>query len=265
MRLAKNLQIWAKEESMGFRAVFKKELKLYFVLPSTYVIFSIFLLLSGYFFYTNLVQFNWFDMQRTSSLMEGMYQYYFDDLRLMMTLVLPLLTMRLLSEEKKLGTMELITTYPLRDIDIILGKYLACVAIFSLMLGFTFAGPLLLGYIWGFTETVSVLSGYLGIFLLALMLISCGLFISSLTENQVISAMGTMGVFIFLWFLTWNEMIGSEALIIVLRRFSLFDRVFDFFKGIINTRDVAFFLLGSIYFLYVTHMSVGARQWKGIK
>lgn len=250
---------------MGFRAVFKKELKLYFVLPSTYVIFSIFLLLSGYFFYTNLVQFNWFDMQRTSSLMEGMYQYYFDDLRLMMTLVLPLLTMRLLSEEKKLGTMELITTYPLRDIDIILGKYLACVAIFSLMLGFTFAGPLLLGYIWGFTETVSVLSGYLGIFLLALMLISCGLFISSLTENQVISAMGTMGVFIFLWFLTWNEMIGSEALIIVLRRFSLFDRVFDFFKGIINTRDVAFFLLGSIYFLYVTHMSVGARQWKGIK
>ena len=250
---------------MGFLAVFKKELKLYFTLPSTYLVFAIFLLLSGYFFYTNLVQFNWFQMQRTTSLVEGMYQYYFNDLRLMLTLVLPLLTMRLFSEEKKLGTMELITTYPIRDSEIISGKYLACVAIFFLMMCLTFVGPFLLGCIWGFAEIGPVLSGYLGVFLLSLILISCGLFISSLTENQVISAMGTMGVFIFLWFLTWNEMVGSEAMILVLRRFSLFDRVFDFFKGIINTKDVAFFLLGSIYFLYVTHVSLSARQWKGIK
>ena len=67
----------------------------------------------------------------------------------------------------------------------------------------------MLGFIWGFGEIAPVLGGYLGIFFLGAMLISCGLFISSLTENQVISAMGTMGVFIFLWFLTWNEMVGS--------------------------------------------------------
>jgi ABC-2 type transport system permease protein len=265
MLWAKNRLIRIKETCMGYWVIFKKELKLYLILPSTYVVFSIFLLLSGYFFYTNLVQFNWFNLQRTTSLVEGMWQYYFNDLRLMMTLVLPLLTMRLLSEEKKLGTIELITTYPITDMGIITGKYLACASVFFLMLCFTFAGPLMLGFIWGFQEIAPVLSGYIGLLLLGLMLISCGLFISSLTENQIISAMGTMGLFIFLWFLTWNEMVGSETLILVLRRFSLFDRVFDFFRGIINTRDIVFFVLGAIYFLVVTQVSLGARQWKGIK
>jgi ABC-2 type transport system permease protein len=121
----------------------------------------------------------------------------------------------------------------------------------------------MLGFIWGFGEIAPVLGGYLGIFLLGAMLISCGLFISSLTENQVISAMGTMGVFIFLWFLTWNEMVGSEALIMLLKRFSLFDRVIDFFRGVVNTKDIAFFILGALFFLFITQLSLGARQWKG--
>lgn len=245
--------------------MFKKELKIYFILPSTYVVFSIFLLLSGYFFYTNLIQFNWFNIRGDASLVSGMWQYYFDDLRLLLTLILPLLTMRLFSEEKKLGTIELITTYPIRDIHIIIGKYLACVVVFMTLLCATFIYPLMLGFIWGFVEIAPVLSGYLGIFLLGSSLISCGLFISSLTENQVVSAMGTMGVFIFLWFITWNEMVGSEELINILKRISLFDRVFDFFRGIINTKDIVFFLLGSLFFLFLTQLSLGAREWKGMR
>ena len=250
---------------MGFWPVYKKEIKLYGILPSTYVVFAIFLLLSGYFFYTNLIKFNWFDIQRTTSAVNGLWQYYFNDLRLLLTLVLPLFTMRLFSEEKKLGTMELMTTYPLRDRDIILGKYLACVSVYMTLLCMTFMGQIMLGYIWGFGEIFPVLSGYLGIFLLGSLMIACGLFISSLTDNQLISALGTMGVFIFLWFLTWNEMVGSEALISVLKRFSLFDRVIDFFRGVINTRDIVFFLLGSMYFLFITHLSMGSREWKGGK
>jgi len=250
---------------MGFWHIFKKELKLYIILPSTHLVFSIFLVLSGYFFYTNLIKFDRFEINRSVSLAVGMWQYYFDDLRLLLTLVLPLLTMKLFSEEKKLGTIELIATYPIRDTDIIIGKYIACVCVFFILLCLTFVCPIMLGFIWGFGEIAPVLSGYSGIFLLGAMLISCGLFISSLTENQVISAMGTMGVFIFLWFLTWNEMVGSEALIMILKRFSLFDRVIDFFRGVINTKDIVFFLLGSLFFLFITQLSLGARHWKGSK
>ena len=96
-------------------------------------------------------------------------------------------------------------------------------------------------------------------------MITCGLFISSLTENQAVSAMGTMGIFIFFWFLTWNEMIGSEQVIMILKRISLFDRVFDFFKGVINTRDIVFFVLVSVYFIFLTRLSLRTREWKGIK
>ncbi|MFO7962922.1 MAG: hypothetical protein R6U50_03285 [Desulfobacterales bacterium] len=250
---------------MGFVPVFKRELKIYFLLPSTYVVFFVFLLLSGYFFYTNLIQFNWFNIRGTASLVTGMWQYYFNDVRLLLTLILPLLTMRLLSEEKKLGTIELMTTYPIKDVGIVLGKYAACVAVFTVLLSCTLVYPIMLGIFWGFAEIAPVLSGYFGVFLLGSSLIACGLFISSLTENQVVSAMGTMGVFIFLWFITWNEMVGSEELIAFLKRISLFDRVFDFFKGVINTKDIVFFLLGALYFLFLTRLSLGSREWKGVK
>ena len=250
---------------MGFWPILKKELTLYFILPSTWLILSIFLLLSGYFFYTNLIQFNWFNAQGTAGVVSGMWQYYFNDLRLMLTFVLPLFTMRLFSEEKKLGTIELLTTYPVRDGDIIIGKYLACLILFSIMIGLTTIYAVMLGVIWDFRETAGIMSGYAGIFLLGSSLITCGLFISSLTENQAVSAMGTMGIFIFFWFLTWNEMIGSEQVIMILKRISLFDRVFDFFKGVINTRDIVFFVLVSVYFIFLTRLSLRTREWKGIK
>ncbi len=173
--------------------------------------------------------------------------------------------MRLFAEEKKLGTIELITTYPVRDTEIIAGKFLACALVFLVMLGLTFIHVLLVGVIWDFVEIAPVFAGYIGILLLGCSLIACGLFVSSLTNNQVVAAIGTMGIFIFFWFLTWNEMIGSEEMMLFLKRVSLFDRVFDFFKGVINTKDVAFFLLVTFFFLFLTHRSMGSRAWKGIK
>lgn len=250
---------------MGFWFIFKKELKNYCTLPSTYVVVSIFLLLSGYFFFTNLIKFHMFDMEGNAGIVSGLWQYFFDDLRLILTLVLPLFTMRLFSEEKKLGTIELITTFPVRDMDIIIGKYMACILLFLMMIFITLIYPLILGFVWNFTEIAAVLSGYLGILLLGFSLIACGLFISSLTENLVASAMITMGIFIFFWILTWNELIGSVELIAILKRVSLFDRVFDFFKGVINTRDIAFFVLLSIYFIFLTKLSLKAREIKVIK
>ncbi len=250
---------------MNFWPIFKKEVKAYFSATSTHVVLTIFLVLSGFFFWTDMAWYEKVNVLGTSSVVSGLWVYYFNDLRFILIFVLPLMTMRLFAEEKKLGTIELITTYPIRDAEILAGKYLACMLVFLLMLCLTFANVLLVGIIWDFAEIEPVMTGYLGIFLLGCSLIACGVFVSSLTDNQVVAATGTMGLFILFWFLTWNEMIGSEELIQVLKRLSLFDRVFDFLEGKVNTRDIAFFILITWFFLFLTLRSLSSRAWKGIK
>ncbi len=250
---------------MNFWPIFKKEVRAYFLSSSTHVVLTVFLVLSGFFFFTNMVMYDKFNIRGDTSTVSGMWLYYFNDLRYLLIFLLPLMTMRLLAEEKKLGTIELLTTYPVRDTEIIAGTYLGCMMVFLLMLSLTFVNVVLVGVIWDFSEIAPIISGYLGVFLLGSALIACGLFISSLTDNQIVAATGTMGLFILFWFLTWNEMMGSEELIRVLTRLSLFDRCFDFFEGKINTRDIAYFILFICFFLFLTLRSLGSRAWKGLK
>jgi ABC-2 type transport system permease protein len=107
------------------------------------------------------------------------------------------------------------------------------------------------------------LAGYLGVLLLGATFIACGTLISSLTENQVVSAMSTYGVLVFFWFLNWNEEAVGPQLISTVIRFSLFDRFEDFSKGVINTEDVAFFILATLFFLFLTLQSLESRKWRG--
>ena len=250
---------------MNFWPIFKKEVKAYFMSASTHVVLTVFLILSGFFFYTNMAWFEKTNITGSASVVSGLWLYYFNDLRFLLIFVLPLLTMRLFAEEKKLGTIELITTYPVRDTEILAGKYLACMVVFMLMLAGTFVNVLLVGLIWDFSEIAPIVTGYLGIFLLGCALIACGVFVSSLTDNQIVAATGTMGLFILFWFLTWNEAMGSDELIRVLIRLSLFDRVFDFLEGKINSKDIIFFVLFTGFFLFLTLRSLGSRAWKGLK
>jgi ABC-2 type transport system permease protein len=172
--------------------------------------------------------------------------------------------MRLFAEEKKLGTIELLWTYPLKDPHIILGKFLACFVVYVLMVVGTFVYPLLLSTVHSFAWGPP-LAGYLGVVLLGASFIACGTFISSLTENQVVSAMSTYGVLVFYWFLTWNEEALGPQLISYVSRFSLFDRFEDMSKGVINTKDVAFFVLTTLIFLYLTLQSLESRKWRGTR
>jgi ABC-2 type transport system permease protein len=242
--------------------VFKKELRLYFGSFIAYSLATAFLLLTGYFFYTDMIFYDLFGdfMDITATL----WVYYFQDVRFVSMLILPLLTMRLFAEEKKLGTIELLWTYPLKDPQIILGKFFACFVVYVLMVLGTFAYPLLLStvhpFAWG-----PPLAGYLGVVLLGASFIACGTFISSLTENQVVSAMSTYGVLVFFWFLTWNEEALGPQLISYVSRFSLFDRFEDMSKGVINTKDVAFFVLTTLIFLYLTLQSLESRKWRGMR
>ena len=246
-------------------SIMEREIVYYFSSPFFYILMTVFLFLSGFFFYTDTVMFNWMNFRGTASVTRGLWANYFNDLRFIFMFVMPLITMRVFAEEKKLGTIELITTYPLKDVEILAGKTFACLVVFVFMLLITFIHIIIIGIIWDFSEIAGVLSGYTGLFLLGFALISCGVFISSLTDNQMVAALGTLGLFIFFWFLTWNEMVANENVMELLKKASLFDRTFDFFKGIVNTKDVAFFLIFGCFFQFLSLQSLGSRAWKGLK
>src|SRR5512139_1737444 len=201
---------------MNTLAILKRELKSYFTSFIAYVVIAVFLVISGYFFYTNLVM---FVMWVGSDVKLGLWQFTFQDIRFIMLLLLPLLTMRLFAEEKKLGTIELLFTNPLRDSEILLGKYVACLTVFLVMIILTLLYPVLLAVVYS-VEIGPVAAGYMGLFLLGASFIACGIFISSLTENQIVAAIATLGVLILFWFLTWNEAIAEPALMNILLRLS---------------------------------------------
>lgn len=238
----------------------RRELQSAFGSLVAYVLFAVFLLLSGYFFYSDLV---FILLMAAFTPIGGLWQWVFLDMRLVTLLILPLVTMRLFAEEKKLGTIELLWTYPVRDAEIIAGKFLAAVAFFLLMLLPT-AIPCAMLYAYQPYDVAPLLAAYLGLILLGISFISCGLFVSSTTENQVVSAMVTYGILVFFWFLTWNEEAANQAALRVLLGLSLFDRFFNFTRGVIDTRDVVFFVLFISFFLFLTWQSLASRRWRGV-
>ncbi|HYD48468.1 MAG TPA: ABC transporter permease [Terriglobales bacterium] len=245
---------------MKFLVVCRRELRSYFTSYVAYVLLAIFLLLSGYFFYSDLV---FFLLLSGYVLPTGLWQYIFLDMRLCALIVLPLLTMRQFAEEKKLGTIELLWTYPIRDGEIVAGKFLAAWIFYLLMIALTAVNPILF-YAYHPFDIAPLLSAYLGMILLGTAFIACGLFISSLTENQVLAAMGTYGVLIFFWFVTWNEEAGNKWVIGALLKLSLFDRFFNFSRGVIDTKDIFFFALFTLLFLFLTLQALNARKWRGV-
>ncbi|GIW40187.1 MAG: hypothetical protein KatS3mg076_0764 [Candidatus Binatia bacterium] len=237
-----------------------KELRSYFQSYVAFVLLTVFVVLTSYFFYSDLI---FFILLGGFVLPTGLWQYVFLDLRLVTLLILPLVTMRLFAEEKKLGTIELLWTYPVRDVEIVVGKFLASWIFFLVMLLPTLASPILFYRFYAF-DIPPLVAAYLGLLLLGTSFLACGMFVSSLTENQVVSAMVTYGILVFFWFMTWNEEVANRELMAWLLRFSLFDRFFNFARGVIDTKDVVFFLAFSGLFFALTVLSLGTRKWRGV-
>ncbi|MCP4716875.1 MAG: ABC transporter permease subunit [Deltaproteobacteria bacterium] len=245
---------------MNLLAIFKRELVSYFTSLIAYVVIAVFLIISGFFFWSNLAM---FVMWVGSDIKLGLWQYTFHDMRLIMLLLIPLLTMRLFSEEKKLGTIELLFTNPISDFEIVMGKYLACLSIFVLMLLLTLLYPVLLEIVFS-VDIGPLIAGYLGMFLLGASFMACGIFISSLTENQVVAAMTSFGVLLLLWFIDWNEGIAGEKAVELLHQISFFEHFFNFPRGVIDMADVIYYLSVISFFLFLTLRSLESRKWRGI-
>src|ERR1700722_6294387 len=177
-------------------AVMRKELRSYFAFPLVYIISGIFLLLAGWYAYTDLKFFTTIAFSR--DIIQNYWQMLLTDIRLGLLLTIPFITMRQFAEERKLGTVELLYTYPLRDGEILGGKFLASVAIFIMMLALTLLYPIIIYKIHWF-PLFPLAAGYLGLLLMGCAFIACGVFISSLCESQVMAGMGTITLLLFFW------------------------------------------------------------------
>ena len=246
---------------MRFFAIFEKELRSYFSSLLAYVVMAVFLVLSAFFFYTNLAFFitmGGFDLNR------GLWQYQFHDMRLVLLLIAPLLTMRLFAEERRQGTLELLWTYPIRDASLIGAKYTAAFVVLVAMLLLTLAYPAAIAFIYPI-DFSSVLVGYLGLLLLGASFLACGIFVSSLTDSQLVAGTVTFGMLLFFWVITWNQAAANDRLVAALTQVSLFDRFFLFARGAIDSKDLVFFALFIGFFLFLTLLSLESRHWRGIR
>src|SRR5689334_19820215 len=163
--------------------------------PLAWVLGAVFALLTGYFFYSDLAL---FVLVGGANETRGLWRFVFLDYRLVVLLVAPLLTMRLFAEERKLGTLELLWTYPVRDRDLLAGKFLAALVVYLAMLVPTAVGPAVLYALHPFAPA-PLAAGYVGLVLLGIAFIACGLAASTVTDNQVVAAMLTYGVLVFAW------------------------------------------------------------------
>jgi ABC-2 type transport system permease protein len=242
-------------------ALYKKEVRAYFATPLFYVVATVFLSLCGLFFYSDLNFFTQFGYG--VDILNNFFQLLFVDMATKgMTFTVPLLTMRLFAEERKLGTMELLFTYPLSDREILAGKFLAAATVFLLMLAGTLLYPLYLYSIQPYAFRV-VGAGYLGLILLGMVFIAIGLFVSSLTDSQVVAGVGTLFLVGLLWAMTWNEGSGSDEVMMVVKGLSTFDHFWNFAKGLIDSTDVLYFVFVTLFFAYLTLRSLESRRWRG--
>jgi ABC-2 type transport system permease protein len=175
---------------------------------------------------------------------------------------LPLVTMRTYSEEKRSGTIELLLTSPLTDMQIILGKFLGTLALYGAMLLVTVLYIALLFW-FGRPEVKPILAGYLGLLLLGGCFLSIGLFISSLTKNQIVAAVITFVTFLMLWVIDWMASDATVTTATVLRYLSITGHFEDFSKGIIDTKHVIYYLSLITFGLFLTAKAVDTERWKG--
>lgn len=236
------------------RAVFMRELQSYFYTPLGYVFMGVFLLLSGIFFLSgNLLQ-----MNSNLGLM-------FDSMSFLFMLIMPLLTMRLLSEEKRARTDQLLLTSPLPVGAIVAGKYLAAVFVLALTMLLTFPCVVIL-FAYAAPHAPLIASGYLGFFLLGASYVAVGLLMSAVTESQLTAAAATFGVNLMIQFV---ESVGPSLNVPLLPWLpsaigwvSLYDRYYAFTAGLISITDLIYFLTFILVLLFLTARVIDRRRWR---
>ena len=252
--------------------IYKREIRFYFTTPIAYVVMIIFTAIFGFFFYRSLVYYSELSYQLMQNpyygqridLILGVFGPVFSNNTIIFLLVIPPISMRLIAEEKKSGTIELLFTYPVKDVHIVIGKWLAAVTIILLMLVLTLPAPFMA---FGFVQTAEwgpVLAGYLGLFLMGIAFLSLGVLISALSENQIVAIIISYGVLLGFWFLGWVvEPSSGKAIGKVLGELSIIDHLDGFVKGVIDTKDIVYYVLFIFVSLFLSLRVLESKRWRG--
>lgn len=248
-----------------------RELRSYFTSPVAYVLIAVFLALSGYFFYALLLAFNQsvqiYGMMRNPELLERfnlnemVIRPLLQNMSVLLIFIVPAITMRMFPEEKRAGTYELLLTSPVRVSEIVLGKFLGGLVLLLLMIGLSgFFGFLLSAY--GNPEAKMMLSGYVGLTLMATAFLAIGTLISSFTDNVVIAYVGTLFALLLLYTVGWLGDTISGPAGAVIKYASITDHFGEFLKGIVDTRDLVYFATLLVVSLFLTQRSVESVRWR---
>jgi len=249
-------------------AIAHKEVKSYFSSPIAYIAIGFWALLYGYFFFAILsffvrqsMQMNQFGPQALN-LNQQLIRPLLQNVTILILFLMPMVTMRTYAEEKRSGTIELLLTSPVTDFQIVLGKFLGAMALYAVMLAVTLFHIGVL-FIYGSPEWKPIVTSYIGLLLLGGCFIAVGLFISSLTKNQIVAGMVTFAVFLMLWIITWIGSFSGPTVDKLTTYLSIIDHFDDFGKGVLDTTHLVYYLSFITFGLFLTAKSVDSERWRG--
>lgn len=245
-----------------------KDFKTYFISPIGYLVISTFLFIMGYMFYQRLVLF----IRETSireqlgqpiavSLNNAIIKPLYGTINLLFLFIIPLITMRLIAEEKKNKTIELLLTSPVQTSEIIVGKFISAFMLISLTLFCTLIFPFIL-YLGGNPDMGQVFTMFIGLLFVSACYISVGIFWSSLTENQIIAAVLTFISLLFLWIIDWAAQNAGQTTAAILSYASIIRHFESFMEGSLNFKDVVYYTTFCFFGLYLSFTGIESKNWR---
>jgi ABC-2 type transport system permease protein len=231
-------------------AITKRELRTYFNSPVAYIVVMVFMLLAGYLFWNTVL------IEKQAE-MRG----YFGLTPMLFTFIVPAMTMRLLAEEKGSGTLELLITMPVRDWEVVLGKFLAALGLLAVLLGLTLVYAFSLSRI-GPVDNGPTYGGYFGLLLMGAAYVAIGVMASSLTKNQIVAFILAFGICFAMYLFGRVVQIVPPALQPIVAFLSIDTHFESISRGVIDTRDVLYYLSVVAVSLVVATVAIDSRRWK---
>jgi ABC-2 type transport system permease protein len=233
------------------QAVAWKEIQIYFSSPMAYIVGMIFLAVSGFFFVIDL----------GNPFPEASLSNFYQGATIVLILLAPALTMRLLAEEQKMGTIELLLTSPVRDWEVIVGKYLASLVFLLAMIALTLYYPLLL-FVFADPDPGPIYSGYIGLILYGAAALSIGILTSTLTSNQIIAFVVAAGILLLLFFASTGANVVGGIWSTLVNEIGMRSHFDDFDRGVIDTKHIVYFLSVTAFFLFLSIRALESRRWR---
>lgn len=245
-----------------------RDFKSYFTSPIAYILIAGFLAIMGWMFFFNLSYFNMQNMQALQmnlgkgvSITDGIIRPLYGNMNVIFLFLVPFITMRLLAEERKNSTIQLLLTSPVTLSEIILGKFFSSFLLVLVMLGLTLTYPTVL-FLFGNPDPGPILMSYLGTALLVGCYLAFGLLFSAMTENQIVAGALTFAFGLFFWLINWAAQSVGSTWGDILNYLSLINHYNNFSQGILNSTDIIFYLSFIGLGLFLTHRVLDSFRWR---